>query len=64
MEDSRISNPRTAADLIEITMELAWRRNHFLFEQLRDFMDLVHYVELYRTVVPPMGSLFYSRFLN
>ena len=64
MEESRISNPKTAADLLEITLQLAWSQSHFLFEQLRDFMDLVHFVEVYRTVDPPLGSLFYRRFLN
>eukprot|EP00435_Cladocopium_sp_Y103_P053228 s1830_g17.t1 len=51
-KEAGVSNPRRAADLLEITLQLAYEQNpaHGLLQEIRDFMDLVHYLELYRNV--------------
>jgi hypothetical protein len=62
VEEKGISNPGTAADLMEVVMEKMWRDNHYLWQDLRDFMDMAHYVEIYRAVEPPQNNIFYQEF--
>jgi len=54
---------RKAADLLEVIMEMAWNQNHYLWRQLQEFMDMVHYLELYREIIPPVGNTFFDQFL-
>ena len=44
-------------------MEMAWNQNHYLWRQLQEFMDMVHYLELYREIIPPVGNTFFDQFL-
>ena len=64
MTEAGISNPKTAANLLETALEMAFQHNgqHQLLRDIRDFLVCVHFLELYRT--QPFNGPFFSRFLR
>jgi len=50
-----VSNLNTAAKLLEQTQQHAFEVNHLCYQQIRDIMELTHYLELYRTMPIPAG---------
>ena len=50
-----VSNLNTAAKLLEQTQQHAFEVNHLCYQQIRDIMELTHYLELYRTIPIPAG---------
>jgi hypothetical protein len=52
-EEAGIQKSRKAADLLEVIMEMARNQNHYLWRQLKEFMDMVHYLEVYREIIIP-----------
>ena len=64
MTEAGISNPKTAANLLETALEMAFQHNgqHQLLRDIRDFLVCVHFLELYRT--KPFNGPFFSRFLR
>eukprot|EP00435_Cladocopium_sp_Y103_P040451 s1685_g11.t1 len=53
VEQEGIRNPSTAATLFEVMMQRMWSSRHGLWRDLRNFADLVHYIEIYKTEDPP-----------
>jgi len=56
-EEAGIQKSRKAADLLEVIMEMARNQNHYLWRQLKEFMDMVHYLQVYREIFPPVCIL-------
>ena len=62
VEQEGIRNPSTAATLFEVMMQRMWNSRHGLWRDLKNFADLVHYIELYKTEEPPQDNVFYQKF--
>ena len=65
LTEAGITNPKTAANLLETSLEMAFQQNpqHQLLRDIRDFLVCVNFLELYRTIRPLNGP-FFTRFLR
>lgn len=60
-----VANSKTGADLFESALQLCYEIQNEYWQQTRDLLELVHYLEIYRDIDPPAYIVeFWGEFLQ